>query len=100
MPSKSGDAAADAIPLDSLTAAPAPTKQKGGTGRLINFKILVAVFMIFIIIVSDVFTNSVVSGFKGAVKCRSVTSYGIVIQGIFLVLFYILAIHLIAGGVI
>ena len=63
--------------------------------RVENLKLLLALFIIFIIVVSDVFTNSVISGFgEKAVRCRTPTSWGIVLQGIFLVIFYILAVYL------
>ncbi len=43
------------------------------------------------LVVSDIFVNNVVSGFGGAVQGRAPTTYGTVLQGIMLVLFYIVA---------
>jgi hypothetical protein len=60
-----------------------------------NIKLIIALFVIFIIVVSDVFTNSIIAGFgDSAMKGRSPTSWGIILQGIFLVIFYIIAIYL------
>lgn len=92
----------DSVALDAIApSAPEGGKKLGAsslTGR--NVKVLVALFAIFILIVSDVFTNNVVSNFGGAVRGRSPTAYGTVVQGIFLVIFFALAVHLIEGGVI
>lgn len=102
---------ADSVALDALVGGPSGgdpggKKRHGGpvagetVGKLLNFKILVAIFVMFALVVSDVFTNNVVSGFRGAVLCRSPTSFGVVLQGIFLVFFYVLALHLIEGDII
>ena len=97
---------ADAVALDDFMSEGA--SYRGGKnygfskriGSLVNFKILISIFVLFILIVSDVFTDNVISSFGGAVKCRSPTSYGIVVQGVFLVIFYVLAIHMIEGEII
>lgn len=68
--------------------------------RSANLKIVISLFLLFVLVVSDVFTSSVVGGFSGAVRCRTPTSWGIVLQGIFLVIFFILSVHLIDSGVI
>jgi len=66
-----------------------------------NMKLLLALFLIFIFVVSDVFTNNVIAGFGDkAVRCRTPTSWGIILQGIFLVIFYALAIYLAEQGVL
>lgn len=67
---------------------------------VIGVKSLFIMFALFLFVVSDIFTNSVISGFSGAVKGRTATTFGTVLQGIFLVLFYIVANHLISIGVI
>lgn len=89
----------DAVLLDSLSGAK-KTRDVFTTGNRISFKILIALFLIFIFVVSDVFTGNIVSVFKGSVLCRAPTPYGVVIQGIFLVIFYILAFYLIEGKII
>ena len=63
--------------------------------RVANLKLLVALFISFLIVVSDVFTGAVIAGFgSNAVHGRTPTSWGVVLQGIFLVIFYILAVCL------
>jgi hypothetical protein len=63
--------------------------------RVANVKLLISLFLIFVVVVSDVFTDSVISGFgEKAVRGRSLTSWGVALQGIFLVIFYILAVYL------
>ena len=66
-----------------------------------NLKLLLALFVVFVLVVSEPFTNSVLAGFgEKAVRCRSPTSWGVVLQGIFLVVFYCLALYLIDRGVL
>jgi hypothetical protein len=88
--------ATDAVPLQSLTARRGPT----GPRHLIDLKSIIVLFVLFIFVVSDVFTSCVISGFGGAVSGRTPTSYGIAVQGVFLVLFYNLVLYLIDGGLI
>ena len=85
----------------SVPLAPArPGAADAGAGcsprlRVANLKLIVALFLAFLVVVSDVFTNSVVAGFGDkAVRGRAPTSWGTVLQGIFLVIFYILAVYL------
>ena len=77
---------------------------RGKTGRprarSANLKIVISLFLLFVLVVSDVFTSSVIGGFSGAVRCRTPTSWGIVLQGVFLVIFFILAVHLIDSNVL
>ena len=88
----------DSVALDQLSASPVSPPPK--LRQLVNVKILVALFVIYIFVVSDVFTNSITTGFRGAVKCRAPTAFGVVVQGIFLVIFYVLAVYLIQGNII
>ena len=88
---------ADSVPL----AAPDNDDGKKNSGpppprlRVANLKLLVALFISFLIVVSDVFTGAVIAGFgSNAVHGRTPTSWGVVLQGIFLVIFYILAVCL------
>ena len=71
--------------------------RKIGAGGL---KVLISIFLSFLLVVSNIFTNGVLSWFGGAVRCRNPTSYGTVLQGIFLVIFYIVATHLIETKVL
>ncbi len=68
--------------------------------RLLTIKSVLALFFIFILVVSDVFTNSVVAGFRGAVHGRTPTGLGIVVQGVFLVGFYAIALYFIDAGIL
>ena len=86
----------DSVPLDTFSDA---EDRHGGDKeprlRVANVKLLVTLFIIFIVVVSDVFTNSIVAGFgEKAVRGRSPTAWGVVLQGIFLVIFYVLAVYL------
>ena len=94
-------AAADAVTLDESVGEQARKKSRGASlGRLVSLKIVVALFALFVLVVSDVFTNNVVSCFGGAVVCRAPTPFGTAVQGLFLVIFYILALYLVESGVI
>lgn len=88
----------DSVSLDDMARESAREKKK--SGQLFGFKTLVALFLIFVLVVSDVFNTHVVSGFRGAVNQRTPTSYGVAVQGIFLVIFFILAVHMIDGDLI
>jgi hypothetical protein len=93
----------DSVALESIVGnKPEGPGEKGSltSTKMVNVKILVTIFFIFVLVVSDIFTSNVVSGFRGAVRCRSPTSFGVVVQGIFLVIFYVLALHLIDGDII
>jgi hypothetical protein len=94
---------ADSVPLDALQDE-GDHKSAGKDGprlRVGNLKLILALFLIFIMVVSDVFTNSIIAGFgETAVRCRAPTSWGIVLQGIFTVMFYVLALYLIETGML
>lgn len=69
--------------------------------RLTNFKMLLAIFIGFLIVVSSFFVNNVLSGFgEKAVVRRNATTWGVMLQGIFLVLFCILVNYGIEHGII
>jgi len=96
----------DSTPLDSVPIG----ADSGGSGsavgggpklRVADFQLLAILFMIFMFVSSDVFINNVISGMgKSAVRGRTPTTWGVVLQGIFLVLFYIVAIYLTTHGVL
>lgn len=66
-----------------------------------NVKILVALFLIFMVVVSDMFTNNIVSCFgESAVRGRAATPWGVMIQGIFLIIFYIMFTYLVSNGIL
>ena len=85
----------DSVSIDDDGGAAAPRL------RVANVKLLIALFLAFLAVVSDVFTDSVLSGFgEKAVRGRTPTPWGVVLQGIFLVLFYVVALYLPEHGYI
>jgi hypothetical protein len=86
----------DSVSLDKLVGK----KRKPACGSFANVKVIVALFLIFVFVSSDIFTNHVVSGFPGAVNQRSPSSYGIAVQATFLVLFYILVTYMVENGIV
>jgi hypothetical protein len=65
-----------------------------------TIKNVLVLYAIFLFIVSDVFINSILNKFEGGVRERNPTNLGILIQGIFLVIFYILSMYLIKYDVL
>ena len=85
----------DSVPLEF------PSGSKKIASNSLNLKLILALFMIFVLVVSEVFTNSIIAGFgESAVRCRNPTSWGIVLQGIFLVIGYVLAVYLIEHDIL
>jgi len=88
----------DSVPLDALSDGPRAASPCLRAGSL---KPILALFLSFMLVVSDVFTHSVIAGFgENAVKGRAPTSWGVVLQGISLVILYAVAAHLIGAGVL
>lgn len=83
--------AADSTPIDD--AAPPGKNAAGG------FRGFAALFLLFLLVVSDVFTNSVVANFSGAVSGRHPTPFGYAVQGVCLVLLYAAFLYLADRGV-
>jgi hypothetical protein len=52
----------------------------------VQYKFLALLLVIFILASSDVFINRILARFKGAVDYKCPTSWGVVLQGIFIVL--------------
>lgn len=85
---------ADAVGLTPVEP-PAPRLQ------LTNLKALAALFVLFLVVVSETFVSSVLAGFgEKAVVGRDPTAWGTVLQGIFLVLGFVLALYLGQSGVV
>lgn len=81
----------DSVPLE---VSPAPGKERGRL-RAGNIKVIIALFLLFLIVSSTVFTDNIVAGFGAkAVQGRSKTPFGHVVAGIFLVIGYILVLYL------
>lgn len=66
----------------------------------VQFKLLVFMFIVFIIISSDVFIGRALARVKGAVEHKQPTSYGVILQGVFLTLSVLILDILISQGVI
>lgn len=60
-----------------------------------SIKLIIFLFFIFIFVISDFFVNNVVASFGNTLEGRNLTTWGVVVQGIMLVLFYIITAHLI-----
>jgi hypothetical protein len=67
---------------------------------LIQYKFLGLMFVMFILINSDVFINRILSTFKGAVNYKLATNWGTVLQGLMLVLIMIIIDALIRQNII
>jgi len=84
----------DSVPLDELDKS---GFENGNAPRLqvSNIKLLLALFVIFVTVVSDPFINTLHSVFgEKAVKGRTPAPWGVILQGIFLVFAYTIAIYL------
>ena len=87
----------DSFSIDSFTKKTSTSNTTSPT----NIKLILILFLIFIFISSNIFTNTILSCFGNqAVKGRDPTAIGVIIQGIFLIIFYILFATLIKKGVI
>lgn len=68
--------------------------------KLLNVKVVIILFVLFLLVISDVFTNNVIGMFGGCVKGRQTTMLGSIVQGIFLVLLFMVALYLIDNKII
>jgi hypothetical protein len=66
----------------------------------VNYKLLGLLFLIFLFVTSDVFMVRVLDNFSDALDYKSPTNRGIMIQGIFVIIFYVIADALIKHNVI
>jgi hypothetical protein len=90
----------DDVSLDDVAGAPSGAAKGAMLSQMANLKLVGVLFIVFLFVTSDVFLHSVVGNFDGAVDGRSATSWGTVVQGIFLVLFYVASLYLIDSNVI
>ena len=56
---------------------------------------MLVLFLMFLFVTSDLFEDKVLSNFSGTTEARKVTQYGTAVQGIFLVLGFIVLTHVI-----
>ena len=67
----------------------------------LSIKSIVILFILFLLLISDVFVDNIIAQFGDrALTGRTPTNYGIVLQGIFLSLFYIIAMYLIENSIL
>lgn len=97
MASKNPKAVSDAVPIED--AAP-PKKGEESLPTIGRFKVILSLFLIFVLVVSDLFVNNALNWFPGTLEGRTVTNFGVVVQGIFLVILFILVNYLIGVEVI
>ncbi|MEM3062323.1 MAG: hypothetical protein QW303_02070 [Nitrososphaerota archaeon] len=71
----------------------------GGISAL-NLKLLFFLFLLFLLVTSNAFVDNILVKFQGAVENKSPTFRGVAIQGIFLILFYIILDKIIEWGLI
>jgi len=64
----------------------------------INFKIMIFLMFIFIVISSDVFVNRILMNIGGATDGRHATNYGVMLQSLFLAGAYIMMDALVRGN--
>lgn len=70
-----------------------PVKSK--TKQLSSYKKYFCLLLIFIIVMSNTFIDNCLSSFgESAVKGRDVTAWGIILQGLIMIFFYIIALHM------
>lgn len=81
---------ADAIDIDTTCKAEQP----------ITLKSLIITYLLFIFVCSDMFCNSILSKFAGAVNEREPTNIGIMVMGTFLVIGIVLAQYLIKNDIL
>ncbi len=61
----------------------------------INCKSMIMLLAIFLFVISNFFINNILSGFgDSAIEGGELTTWGLVLQGIFLVMFYVIALYL------
>lgn len=66
----------------------------------INWKMSMFLFILFIIITSDIFIDKCLRKIPGSVENMTSTNKGTVIQGIFLVIFFIIMDGILSSGVL
>lgn len=52
----------------------------------IDYKYYMLMFLVFVLLSSDVFIGRILSGFKGAVSMKTASTWGVILQGTFMVM--------------
>jgi hypothetical protein len=66
----------------------------------LNWKVAVILFLVFVILSSELMMEKVYHSIPGAVKNGALTNTGVLVQGVMLVLFYMVVDGLVTAGVI
>jgi capsule polysaccharide export protein KpsE/RkpR len=66
----------------------------------ISVKSILILFILFLFVVSDVYTNSVLCNVSGALTERNPTNLGIILQGVSLVVLFVLANYLVKSNIL
>ena len=81
-----------------MTADEVPIKNT--KTKLSSYKKYFCLLIIFIIIMSNTFIDNCLASFgESAVKGREVSSWGIILQGLFMIFFYIVALHMMESNI-
>jgi len=96
--------ATDSVPLETLEERPT-TAKVGATDtqppRSQTLKLLLSIFLTFIFVVSQIFVGNVLSAFgEKAVIGRTPTTWGVMLQALFMVIGYAIAAYLIKHGIV
>jgi hypothetical protein len=84
---------------NTINASSIANTSKSNGGNVI--KLIIILFLLYIIISSNIFTRTILSIFgKRCIKNGSATCFGVIIQGILLVCFYMLFAYLVNKGAI
>jgi hypothetical protein len=71
-----------------------------GSSCNVSIKLLLILFITILFVMSSIFTGYVTKSFEGAIINNEITSYGVVIQSIFIVIIYALISWLSKHGMI
>lgn len=67
---------------------------------LMNFKAILGLFVIFMFVVNKIFVDNVVSKIGGTVDGRGLSPLGTAVQGVCMVIMYMLLVYLIDVGIV
>ena len=84
----------DSMPLEFVDE-----NSSGKLTKLAGVKVVIFLFFIFILISSDLFISNILRIFKGSTNGPYVSTYGTIIQGIFLVILFITGLYLFDAGI-
>jgi hypothetical protein len=93
--------AQDSFPIqDQSRSEQEPSATNAACASSPGLGALAGLFILFLLVTSDGFVDSVIGLFQGGTVARTPTAYGTVLQGIFLVVLYALGHLLLDKGII